>query len=131
MKSIYLASLILLSLISCVDNNNKNSYKQKSVGNINSLQVLITGELWNGEVGEEIRKYFAAPAEGLPQEEPLFSIHQMDPSTFNGFIKSNRLFLHVTIGQEEKYTLVTDEYARPQTGVIITAKTKEDLVKLI
>ena len=59
MKSIYLASLILLSLISCVDNNNKNSYKQKSVGNINSLQVLITGELWNGEVGEEIRKYFA------------------------------------------------------------------------
>jgi hypothetical protein len=55
----------------------------------------------------------------------------MDPSTFSGFIKSNRLFLHVTIGQEDKFTLVTNEYARPQTGAIITAKTKQGLIKLI
>jgi hypothetical protein len=55
----------------------------------------------------------------------------MDPSTFSGFIKSNRLFLHVTIGKEDKFTLVTNEYAKPQTGAIITAKTKEGLIKLI
>jgi hypothetical protein len=55
----------------------------------------------------------------------------MDPSTFSGFIKSNRLFLHVTIGEEDNYTLVTDPYARPQKGAIITAKTEETLLKLI
>jgi hypothetical protein len=131
MKSISFTSLVFFTLISCVNNGNKNTYKQKSVGNINSLQVLITDELWNNKVGEKIRNYFATPTEGLPQEEPLFSINQMDPSTFSGFIKSNRLFLHVTIGEEDNYTLVTDPYARPQTGVIITAQTEESLLKLI
>ncbi len=131
MKSIYFTLFVLIALVSCNNNETKEAYKQKSVGNINSLQILITDELWNDSVGEEIRNYFTAPTEGLPQEEPLFSINQMDPSTFSGFIKSNRLFLHVTIGQKDKYTLVTNEYAKPQTGAIITAKTKEGLVKLI
>jgi hypothetical protein len=131
MKPIYITLFALIALVSCNNNETKEAYKQKSVGNINSLQILITDELWNDSVGEEIRNYFAAPTEGLPQEEPLFSIHQMDPSTFSGFIKSNRLFLHVTIGKEDKFTLVTNEYAKPQTGAIITAKTKEGLVKLI
>ena len=131
MKSIYFTLFVLVALVSCNNNETKEAYKQKSVGNINSLQILVTDELWNDSVGEEIRNYFAAPTEGLPQEEPLFSINQMDPSTFSGFIKSNRLFLHVTIGQEDKYTLVTNEYAKPQTGAIITAKTKQGLIKLL
>ena len=131
MKPIYITLFTLIALVSCNNNETKEAYKQKSVGNINSLQILITDELWGDSVGEEIRNYFAAPTEGLPQVEPLFSINQMDPSTFSGFIKSNRLFLHVTIGQEDKFTLVTNEYARPQTGAIITAKTKQGLIKLI
>ncbi|MDG2052645.1 MAG: DUF4837 family protein [Flavobacteriaceae bacterium] len=131
MRPIYITLFTLIALVSCNNNDTKEAYKQKSVGNINSLQVLITDELWSDSVGEEIRNYFAAPTEGLPQEESLFSINQMDPSTFSGFIKSNRLFLYVTIGKEEKFTLVTNEYAKPQTGAIITAKTKEGLIKLI
>ena len=131
MKPIYITLFALIALVSCNNNETKEAYKQKSVGNINSLQILITDELWDDSVGEEIRNYFAAPTEGLPQVEPLFSINQMDPSTFSGFIKSNRLFLHVTIGKEDKFTLVTNEYAKPQTGAIITAKTKQGLIKLI
>ena len=131
MKPIYITLFALIALVSCNNNETKEAYKQKSVGNINSLQILITDELWSDSVGEEIRNYFAAPTEGLPQEEPLFSINQMDPSTFSGFIKSNRLFLHVTIGKEDKFTLVTNKYAKPQTGAIITAKTKQGLIKLI
>ena len=131
MKPIYITLFTLIALVSCNNNETKEAYKQKSVGNINSLQILITDELWDDTVGEEIRNYFAASTEGLPQVEPLFSINQMDPSTFSGFIKSNRLFLHVTIGKEDKFTLVTNEYAKPQTGAIITAKTKQGLIKLI
>ena len=128
--SIAIASILLL--FSCNTNSNKKSnYRQHSVGNINSLQVLITDELWSDSVGEEIRTYFAGQTEGLPQEEPLFSINQMKPSTFSGFIKSNRLFLHVTIGDEDKVTIAKDPYARPQTGAIITSTTKEGLVNLI
>ncbi|MFK5982113.1 MAG: DUF4837 family protein [Flavobacteriaceae bacterium] len=132
MRFFSIAIVSILLLFSCNTNDSKKSnYRQHSVGNIKSLQVLITDELWNDSVGEEIRNYFAGQTEGLPQEEPLFSINQMDPSTFSGFIKSNRLFLHVTIGAEDKVTIAKDPYARPQTGAIITSTTKEGLVKLI
>ena len=97
MRSIFLVLFLTGFLFSCNDSD-KNSapYRQKSVGNINSLQVIISDELWNNDVGGEIRKYFAAPTDGLPQDEPLFSINQMRPSTFSGFVKSNRIFLHVS-----------------------------------
>jgi len=132
MKAVLITFLSITLLFSCDNNSNKRSeYRQKSVGNINALQVLITGDLWNDTVGEEIRLHFAGPTEGLPQEEPLFHINQMDPSTFSGFIKSNRLFLHVTLGEEDKVKIAKDPYARPQAGVFITSKTKEGLVRLI
>jgi len=132
MKPFYIAFLSLFILFSCNDNGSKkSSYRQKSVGNINSLQILVTEDLWNDTVGEEIRTYFADATEGLPQEEPLYFINQMEPSTFSGFIKSNRLFLHVTIGDEDKVTIAKDPFARPQTGAIITSTSKEGLVALI
>ncbi len=132
MRPFYIAALSLFVLFSCNDNGNKkSSYRQKSVGNINSLQIVITDELWTDVVGEELRKYFAAPAVGLPQDEPIYSINQMNPSAFSGFMKSNRIFIHVTLGEKESLKIAKDPFARPQTGAIIVAKTKERLVELI
>ncbi len=132
MKPIYIALLSLFILFSC-DNNGvkKSNYRQQSVGNINALHIIIKDELWTDTVGEEIRKYFAAPADGLPQDEAIFSINQMNPSAFSGFMRSNRLFLHVSLGENESVKVAKDPYARPQIGTIIVAKTKERLVELI
>lgn len=132
MKPLYLVVLSLFVLFSCnSDGNKKNTYRQESVGNINSLRIIITDELWADTVGDEIRKYFAAPTDGLPQDEPLFSMNQMKPSAFSGFMRSNRLFIHATLGEKESFKIAKDPYARPQTGVIIVAKTKERLNELI
>ena len=103
----------------------------KSLGNINTLQVIIPNELWNDSVGEEIRNYFAAPTDGLPQDEPLFSMNQMPPETYTGFARKYRLVLHVTIGNEDRVTITEDKFSKPQTGAFITAKTKEGLIALI
>ena len=81
-----------------------------SVGIINSLQVVTPNELWRGEVGETIREYFAAPADGLPQDEPLYSMNQLPPETFEGFVRNNRIFLYVDIGEEDRVSLLTDEF---------------------
>lgn len=132
MRPFYIVALSLFVLFSCNSNGNKKSnYRQKSVGNINSLQVVLEDELWTESVGEEIRKYFAAPVDGLPQDEPIFSINQLNPSVFTGFMKSNRIFMHVTIGEKESVKVAKDPYARPQIGAIIVAKTKERMVELI
>lgn len=103
----------------------------KSLGNINTLQVITSNELWNTGVGEEIRNFFAAPAAGLPQDEPLFSMNQMPPETYTGFARKYRLVLHVTIGIEDKVVILKDKFSKPQTAAFITAKTEEGLIELI
>ena len=132
MKTVYLALFSLFFVYSCNETGKKdNSYLPKSLGNINTLQVVIPNELWNNSVGEEIRNYFAAPTDGLPQDEPLFSMNQMPPETYTGFARKYRLVLHVTLGNEDKVTITKDKFSKPQTGAFIRATTKEGLITLI
>ncbi len=132
MKPLYILFLSLFVLISCNENGKRDrSLLPPSVGNINVLQVVTPNDLWNGVVGEAIRNNFAAPTDGLPQDEPLFSMNQMPPAAFTDFARSNRLFLYATLGEEDKVSIATDEYAQPQTGAIISATSEEKLVELI
>jgi hypothetical protein len=132
MKLVYFTLLSLFFVCSCNETDKKDtSFLPKSLGNINTLQVVTSNELWNSSVGEEIRNYFAAPAAGLPQDEPLFSMNQMPPETYTGFARKYRLVLHVTIGTEDKIVILKDKFSRPQTGAFITAKTEKGLIDLI
>ncbi len=135
MKNIFYTALVLcLAFVSC-DNDKKgkgsNTYLAKSVGRINSLQVIVENDLWNGAVGEKIREHFAAPTLGLPQEEPIFTISQMIPETHEGFARSSRTFLHVSIGTQDTLKLKKDVYARPQAGAYIIGTSEENLITLI
>ena len=121
-----------LVLTSCNEGGKKDkSLLPNSVGNINALQIITPNDLWNGVVGEAIRNNFAAPTDGLPQDEPLFSMNQMPPDAFSGFARSNRLFLYVVLSDEDKVTIAKDEYARPQAGAVIKATSEEKLVELL
>ncbi|MFT5238223.1 MAG: hypothetical protein ACI9M9_001826 [Flavobacteriaceae bacterium] len=132
MKLLYFTLFSLFFIYSCNETGKKDtSFLPKSLGNINTLQVVTSNELWNNSVGEEIRNYFAAPTAGLPQDEPLFSMNQMPPETYTGFARKYRLVLHVTLGAEEKIVIVKDKFSKPQTGAFITAKTEKGLIELI
>ena len=132
MKLLYLTLFSLFFVYSCNETGKKdNSFLPKSLGNINTLQVVTSNELWNNSVGEEIRNYFAAPTAGLPQDEPLFSMNQMPPETYTGFARKYRLVLHVTLGTEDKVVIAKDKFSKPQTGAFITSKTEEGLIALI
>jgi hypothetical protein len=132
MKLLYFTLFSLFFVYSCNETGKKDtSFLPKSLGNINTLQVVTSNELWNNSVGEEIRNYFAAPTAGLPQDEPLFSMNQMPPETYTGFARKYRLVLHVTLGAEDKVVIVKDKFSKPQTGAFITAKTEKGLIELI
>lgn len=133
MKPLYVLLLSLLfAFTSCNENGKRDkSLVANSVGTINSLQIITPNDLWNGIVGEAIRNNFAAPADGLPQDEPLFSMSQMAPELFSGFARTNRIFLYVVLSNDDKVTLAKDEYAKPQVGAIIKATSEEKLVDLI
>lgn len=133
MKSFYIVLFsFVVTFTSCNDSGKRDkSLLPNSVGNINVLQIVTPNDLWNGIVGEAIRDNFAAPTDGLPQDEPLFSMNQMPPDAFDGFARSNRLFLYVVISDEDKVSVAENEYAQPQAGAIIKATSEEELVALI
>jgi hypothetical protein len=79
-------------------------------------------------VGDSLRMILAAPVDGLPQEEPLFSISQMPPEAFSGFVRKNRIFLRVQKGKEASMKVAKNPYARPQTGILITGQTNEEII---
>ncbi len=134
MKSV-LFSLCFCSVLffSCNSSPGKRdtSYLPESVGAINGLQVVITNELWNGTVGEKIREHFAAPADGLPQQEPLFSISQIQPENFSDFARTYRTFLQVSIGNSDTVTIKQNSYANPQIAAFVTAQNEEKLIELL
>ena len=130
---ILLASIIFL--ISC-KNDEKSSKKDDRIlsdssGNINQLTVVINNQLWEGEVGEAIRENLAAPVDGLPQEEPLFSLSQIPPETFTGFVRNSRIFLKIEERGNKGMQLFEDEFSRPQTGIVIQGQSNAEIIDVI
>lgn len=132
MKKILIVVFSLALLASCKNNGDKNQKRilSDSSGNINRITLVMKNSLWEGKVGEAIRDNFAAAVNGLPQEEPMFSLSQIPPETFNGFARRNRSFISIQKGEAGK-KVVRDLYARPQIGVIITGNSKNELIKVI
>lgn len=132
MKKLFYLLLLIFVFISCEETKEqRQAMLPSSSGNINNLQIVIDNELWVGEVGESLRKHFAATVEGLPQDEPLFSISQLPPDSFEGFTQRNRIFLYVKKGEDKQYRPSIDYYAKPQNGIFISGNTDEELLELI
>lgn len=131
MKNLYLLLFAFLTLTACEDGKENEVVLLDSSGRINNLSVVLPNDQWTGEIGEAIRRHLAAPVDGLPQEEPLFSISQMPPEAFSGFARKNRIFLKVEKGKEAGIKMVENPYARPQMGILITGETNEEIAEVI
>lgn len=133
MKPFFYALLGFFFVFASCDNggSSKSTYRPDSVGNINSLQIVASDTLWEGAVGETIREHFAAPYDGLPQDEPMYSMVQMKPSSFTDFAQRYRLFLHVTLSDSSNVSIKSNSFAKPQTGAFITAPTEAELITLL
>jgi hypothetical protein len=130
---LYTALACCFLFISCDQGaSNKNRrHLSESVGRINNLQIIMSNDLWNGSVGEKVREHFAAQTDGLPQQEPIFSISQMNPEAHTGFARSSRTFLHVGLAARDTVGLLKNVYAKPQVGALIEATSEEKLITLI
>jgi len=130
MKKLGILLAVFTLLISCDSGNNKR-IMALSNGRINNVLIVIKNSEWQGEIGDEIRKIVAEPVLALPQPESQFEVIQVPGESFGSMFKSNRSILKVGISHENSYTVNTDVYAAPQKIVIITGKTKEELIDQI
>ena len=131
MKKLFILAITCAMVFACNNDKSKGDSKKivpESISNlINHLSVVATNDQWNGDVGEAIREILAAPVDGLPQDEPLFSMKQMPPEVFSGFAAKNRTVLKIETGQAG-LKIEEDFYAKPQKVVVISGNSNDEII---
>lgn len=118
-------------LVSCNDKNDNVRYLSASSGNINSISVVADNILWEDKVGEAVRRVLAAPAKGLPQEEPMFSLKQIPTPVFTDFATRSRIILKIEKTDSTGVFIKENVYAKPQTLVVVRGKTDQEIINQI
>ena len=133
MKKLAVLTFVALSFLSCKETSKEETQAilSNSNGKINNVSIIIDDNLWNGEIGDSIRKKFAAPVDGLPQEEPLFTLNQYPTKVFEGFVRKSRNIIIVKKDKEAGYASNTNKYAKPQNVFFISGTDTEDVLKVL
>lgn len=132
MKQFIIVLLSVFTLISCNDKGEKNKpILPESNGKINNVSIIIEDNLWNGEIGDSIRKKFAAPVDGLPQEEPLFNLNQYPVKIFDGLVRRSRNIVIFQKGKEQGYASRVNQYARPQNVFYISGANNLEILNVL
>ncbi|MEF3078227.1 DUF4837 family protein [Winogradskyella poriferorum] len=130
MRTLY-ALLFCLLLTACGDKKEEDNriFLPESNGNLNSISVVVDNDLWEGSIGENIRKIFAAPLNGLPVDEPMFKLRQIPPQVFDGFATRSRIILKIEKANLTPTTKIANNaFAKPQTVAVVGGKTNEEII---
>lgn len=123
--------VFVLCCMAC--NKDKHDDADASKGNINEISIVISDVLWNGEVGDSLRKRLAAPVDGLTQEEPLFTLNQLHDKSFDGSLKRGRNIIVIDKDRDSKkeFDFVRNNYCAPQNVFTIQGKNIDEILELI
>ena len=131
MRSLFIfLGVLLFILSSCQTSTNKNIPPDSS-GRLNNLNVVIENQIWQDTLGETIRSIFAANAKGLPQQEPMYSLSQLPPKVFNGFVRKNRNIIMIEQAPRKGFKIVKDSFARPQNVLIFEGPNDRFIAEVI
>ena len=128
MNKVHFFLVFILLLISC---NQKSIGKKISTGDLNHIAIIIDDQLWNGEIGDNVRNKFAAPVIGLAQEEPIFSINQYPAKLLEGYMTHSRNIMVIKKSTKSSFKVRKDEYAIPQNTVYITGTSVAEILGIL
>ncbi|WP_320814244.1 DUF4837 family protein [Flavobacterium sp.] len=132
MKKILLLIVSVVFFGSCKESDaDKNAILPESNAKINNVSIIVDESLWAGELGDTIRKKFAAPVDGLPQEEPLFTLNQYPSKIFEGFVRKSRNIVIVQKSDKTGYSHQVNQFAKPQQVFYVFGKSNEDILKIL
>lgn len=127
MKKTVCLFILISILFSC---NKKELSLGESVGEINQITVIIEDNLWNGEVGDSIRKKLTTNVKGLPQEEPLFNLLQHTDRSGDDHFCQNRNILIVEKSLDNYFEVRSNDFALNQSVIYLSGKTIPDILQL-
>lgn len=129
MKYVLFLSALLTLFASCA--GDPKNIMPTSQGTHNEMMVVMNDDLWEGAFGSLVRDRLAKPVEGLPQEEPLFILHQVENSAFGEFFERYKSIVMFNIIEDSTdFRIVRNKWAEPQLIASLIAPDKVSLAKL-
>lgn len=132
-KKISAMLVVLLLMISCGkqgENDTAEKYMPESFGRSNLVTVVMDADQWKGKVGDSLRKIFQAPVDGLPMEEPLFSLTYINPQVFDGMLEKCRSIIMVKSSDKKAFHIKKNVYAKPQKIVYVSGSDDDIISQL-
>ena len=111
--------VIIIIITSCKEQKSKLRYLPDSNANINHLTVVMPEKSWAGGLGKKTRELLETPYEGLPFNEPQFTLKYMPPKVFTGFARNSRSILWFVRDSLARFQLSEDLMAQPQTVAMV------------
>ena len=127
-KLLFISSLFFL--FSC-ETKKQTAFVPDSSGNINHLTVVMKKSQWNGTLGETVRNEIATVYEGLPLDEPRFTVRHLVPKAFTGFGRHGRNILWFRKDSINSFQLIQNQFARPQVLAISQGEDDEVMAEYI
>jgi len=126
MKNVFRLYLSLVLLYSCQNKvDRKDAYVPESSGNLNHVTVVMPEKDWNSSLGQEVRNELQQVYEGLPVDEPQYSLNYLNPKTFTGFARQGRNVVWFQKDTTARFQLAQNQFARPQILASITGEDAE------
>jgi hypothetical protein len=126
MKKILALTLYTIVFLSCKNEvNRKDAYVPESSGNLNHVTVVMPEKDWNSNLGNTVRDALQQVYEGLPIDEPQFSLNYLNPKTFTGFARQGRNVVWFQKDSTARFQLAQNQFARPQILASITGEDAE------
>ena len=120
---------VLLFIVSSCKEKSNYKYLPESIGQVQSILVVMEEDLWESAVGDSVRKAFTSPIKGLAVAEPAHHIQYIPPSVFKGTVKQNRTVLAVGLDSLSLAHIKKDVYARPQLIGVVKGLDQADLMQ--
>lgn len=128
---LFLILFFVYPTFSCQEKSEVRIGKQDiSKGNRNEVLIVLEDSLWNGRVGDSLRKILAAPIMGQYNQEPVFDLLQYDPSLFSTKARKARNILIFSDREAPEFTLERSVYASPQNIFTIKNRSGKELVTI-
>ena len=116
----------VFSIISCnrkVDRS--QAFIPDSSGNLNHITVVMPISDWKGKLGKSVQDNLSDVYEGLPLDEPQFSLDYLNPKAFSGFGRQSRNIIWFQKDSISRFQLAKDQFSKPQIIGLVTGEDSE------
>ena len=118
----FLTFFLLITLFSCNESSTKKILTD-STGEQNEIILVIDDNVWEGAIGDTLRKIFQLEIDGLPQAEQFFNLVQINPSEFSRFFKTHKNIMFIGKDYKDSYTM--NKWAKNQIVMYLNSTSNE------